>query len=56
MIILWTIVYFIIMKALLLFLIIGIIGVECSIYYVIPSELHRPKRKMRNKNGLKKII
>ena len=27
------------MKVLLLFLIIGIIGVECTIYYVIPSEL-----------------
>jgi hypothetical protein len=27
------------MKILLLFLIIGIIGVECSIYFVIPSEL-----------------
>jgi len=27
------------MKILLLFLIIGIIGVECGIYYVIPSEL-----------------
>jgi len=27
------------MRGLLLFLIIGIIGVECTIYYVIPSEL-----------------
>ena len=29
------------MKILLLFLFIGIIGVECTIYYVIPSELIR---------------
>ena len=31
------------MKPLLIFLIIGIIGVECGIYFVIPSELHQPE-------------
>ena len=36
------------MKILLLFLIIGIIGVECAIYYVIPSELTGNIEKNKN--------
>jgi hypothetical protein len=36
------------MKILLLFLIIGIIGVECIIYYIIPSELTGNKNKSEN--------
>jgi len=37
------------MKALFLFLIIGIIGVECGIYFVIPSEFTEILVKIREK-------